>query len=163
REPEANAAAPERPAQPADEVEAKTFPVGDSGLEVTVAIPPMCRQRKVGHDPQIVAVFDCGPPGEPREGALAIVMNRQTRMTGADVESACHTRSEFLLRAASAMLNSALSIREASCDRESHKLVLTGTYRTTQELPEAQIAIVPTTEGLLGAVAMWRRNAHPST
>ena len=177
--PSAQAAAPEPEPEPAPAEEAppapptaakragdftpRTFALGSSGFEVTVAIPADCTQRKSnGGDPHVVAIFDCGRPGEPHEGALAILLNPTTRFSSADVERVCRSQSDYQ-RVVATMLSDTVTLRESSCDSERHKLVMSGTYRQRRELPEMQLALIPTTEGLLGAGAMWRPGTRPGT
>ena len=155
---------PGRTASAEAELQNETFELGEAGFTVSVAVPSYCRRSRMAQeDPTVIAFYECGQPNEPREAALAIVMNRETTMSQSEVASACRSKPEYLLRVANAVLSETVTIREASCDAERHKLLMSGTYRQRQDLPEAQLALVPTTEGVLAAVALWRKNARPGT
>jgi hypothetical protein len=153
-------------AEPAADLEfdEQTFPVGTKGLEVTVAIPPFCKRRNSeGIEPQIVAAFTCGQPGERPEGGLLIAATPEV-MTPAEIETACHGQGS-LLRVAELSMGRMVSVREAACDSERHRFLLTGTSEQQRNrlLPEVHFAMVPNTEGLVGTGAFWRSGTRPST
>jgi hypothetical protein len=83
-------------------------------------------------------------------------------LTRDEVEAACRPHSESLPRIGSTMLRGdAIAVHEASCDPERHEFAITGTYRANTDLPEIQLGIVPTTDGLLGVSARWRSTNPP--
>jgi hypothetical protein len=122
-------------------------------------VPPGCTKRTHA---DAIAVFDCGPSGGPREGALVIFINKKNQMSASSIQGACKDRAE-LRRATAEYLSGTMFVREARCDLERHEMVLTGTYRAPQELREAELLLIPTSEGMLVSGALWHHGTAPAT
>ncbi|HTO06299.1 MAG TPA: DUF4124 domain-containing protein [Myxococcota bacterium] len=160
---EQDQASAEEGAESQEPVEPQVLALEGSSLRVEVSVPPSCTRRKSnGGDARVLALYDCGQRNGRSEGMLAIVSSRETHMTRNDVQNACRAQSQ-LLQVTTAVLRDTVTVKEASCDAERRQFVLSGTYRKRPDLPEAQVTFVPTTDGLIAAVAMWQRSSRPST
>ena len=146
-----------------DPSEPTTIRVADSGLALTLNVPRTCTRRSAtGDDPKALAMFDCGQPGEARQGALSILMDREIRMTPAEFESTCRKGSE-MPRVGAPLLSSPMLVYMAYCDRQRAELKFEGRPIVEHDLAHVAFVVVPTTEGLLGVVSEWRDDTRSST